>query len=571
MVRQWLEETHSARLELVRHFYLRFFDSELVSSPGQWRAAAAGALAVLGSLSTIFSQAYYHKYLILNGLSDPGPYRSAVVADVLVVIVLSMIVIGLLTTLQWPSLFPGLRDYLALASLPIRMQDIFIARFVALFIFAAQFTLVITATPSVVLATTITGRYGHATYLQIPAIFISASLAAMFVFFSLVAVQGVLLNMVPVQAFPRFSLVMQGMLMIALLCALPIAFSIPDAAGSLRPAWAVYVPPSWFLGLDQVLVGNREPLAVRLADLAFLGVAGAVTVAIGTYMWSYRRHRVRVLETPAAQATATRAWPRVFSSRFLSDPRELAVFAFVAKTLARSRHQRLLLTVFGGIALAIILDSFVSVALAPGFRGFSVSTPAIQQAAISAPLALSLFVLAGYRYLFRLPVEVRANWLFRITEPGNHAKLLAGVEKFLVVLAVIPVCALTLPLEIRLLGVTRGFVASTLCLLPSLVLMELALIAFEKIPFTSSYLPGRRPLIETVVYYGVGALLYVTGLSALVLWSTQRAGRSAVLFVALTGAWWRARRARLDSREVARLEFEEMPEPAVLTLGIEKD
>src|SRR5712671_5136269 len=116
--REWIAETHSTGFELRRHFFLRFFDSELVSTPGQWQVVAGGALGILLSLSLVFTQAYYHKYVELNKLPTPEPQHLATIADVLFLIVLAMFLIGLFTTLQWPALFPGLRDYLALGALP---------------------------------------------------------------------------------------------------------------------------------------------------------------------------------------------------------------------------------------------------------------------------------------------------------------------------------------------------------------------------------------------------------------------------------------------------------------------
>ena len=119
-IREWLEETHSTGFELRRHFFLRFFDSDLISTPGQWQVVAGGLLAVLLSLSLIYTQAYYHKYVELNKLDTPEPQSLAALADEQFLIALAMILIGLFTTMQWPSLFPGLRDYLALGSFPIR-------------------------------------------------------------------------------------------------------------------------------------------------------------------------------------------------------------------------------------------------------------------------------------------------------------------------------------------------------------------------------------------------------------------------------------------------------------------
>src|ERR1041385_7458078 len=132
----WLAETHSSRFELRRHFFRRFFESELIADPGQAKIVAGGALAILISLSLIFTQAYYHKYRVLGELADPLPFLRAELADILFVIVLAMTAIALFTTLQWPSLFPSLSDYLTLAALPMRMRDIFEAKFTALLAFA---------------------------------------------------------------------------------------------------------------------------------------------------------------------------------------------------------------------------------------------------------------------------------------------------------------------------------------------------------------------------------------------------------------------------------------------------
>jgi hypothetical protein len=568
------EETHSTGFELCRHFFLRFFDSDLVSTPGQWRVVASGAIAIVLSFSLIYTQAYYHKYLGLHALETPEPYRQALLADVLFLVTLAMFLIGLFTTLLWPSLFPGLSDYLALASLPVRMRAVFAAKFSALAGFAGLFIISVNLLPSLILPAVMAGRHAAGISRQVPAMFVSSSLAALFVFFSLVAVQGVLLNVVPIRRFARISLAAQAALLTALLCGLPLVFSIPSLhrVVNQRPEWAVWVPPAWFLGLDQVMAGNFEPLATRLAWIGVCGVAGAAGAAISTYLWSYRRHRVRLLETPVtARKTAPREWLAALTDRFLPNPRELAVFAFVAKTLARSRQHRLVLTGFAALAIAVIFESFVSLALSRSFRGFSARTPALRQAAISAPLALSLFVLAGFRYLFRLPVELRANWVFRVNELGNLRAFHAAVQRFLLCYGVAPVALLTLPMETQMLGIGTGIAASILCLLPSLALMELFLIRFDKIPFTSSYLPGRRPLIETVVIYGVGLLLYVTVLGGIVTWSLQEPSSTLALFAVLLAAWWKARSARLQDWEMGKLEFEELPEPAVQTLSIERD
>jgi hypothetical protein len=570
---EWLEETHSARFELCRHFFLRFFDSELVSTPGQFRVVAIGAIAILLSSSLIFVQAYWHKYMALDGLPTPEPHHLATIADALFLVTFGMFVIGLFTTLEWPSLFPGLRDYMALASLPVRLREIFIAKFTALVTFAGVVIIATTFPPSALMPTVSAGRYSTHSILQVPALFISCSLAALFVFFSLVAVQGILLNLLPTRQIARVSLAMQGVLLTILLCGLPMVFAIQNLQDSmkLRPDWAVWAPPVWFLGLEQVILGNSEPYALRLARIGLVAVAGATAFAILMYLWSYRRHRVRLIESAAiTPKTVKRTWTGL-ADRMIPDPRKLAVFAFITKTLARSPHHRLVLTGFSAVALAVIFESFISLALSPDFRGFLARSSAVREAAISAPLALSLFVLAGFRYLFRLPVEIRANWVFRVNEPGNRLEFLTASGEFLVFFAVVPVALITLPLEMFFLGPGTGLAAAILCLLPSLILMESLLIRFERVPFTSSYLPGRRPLVETLLIYGMAVGIYVWIFSLIVNWALGGPRSALGLFIILLAIWLKVRKGRLEDLEVGKLEFEELPEPAVQTLSIFRD
>jgi hypothetical protein len=94
-IRTWWQETHSPQLELCRHFFGQFFESEFVASPGQLKVLLAGVVSVVGSLALIFLQAYYHKYLLLKQLDDVQPFRLAMLADVLFFVSLTMVLIGL--------------------------------------------------------------------------------------------------------------------------------------------------------------------------------------------------------------------------------------------------------------------------------------------------------------------------------------------------------------------------------------------------------------------------------------------------------------------------------------------
>ena len=568
MIRGW-QETQSPAVELLRHFCGQFFESEFVSRPGQLKLLFTGLLSVLASLSVPFLQAYYHKYLALKQMENTRPFKLAVMADSWFLISLTMIATGLVTALLWQSLFPDKRDYLALAGLPLRMQDVFRAKFVALLGFVTLSTVVMAVPLSIGLPammqpqprTTHFAAFGHMEA-HMFAIAVASIAAGLFVFFALMTLQGVLLNVLPLRSATRVSFIIQAALLIALLAAVPAVIAIPRLTYSMteRPEWATLVPPLWFLGLEQVLIGDADPLAAHLANHAWLGLGAGGLAAMAAYWWSYRRHRVRVLESSGTERQAQRLGLPEPSLA----PRPLAVFSFVSKTLGRSPQHRLILAAFAGIAVAIGANGLAGSMLA----GSRVPLASVLAAAY---LAFSLFILSGMQYLFRLPVEPRANWIFRVYEPGHTPPLLLGVEAFYIYAGVIPVAMVNLAAAIASLGFERGSLLTLLATLPALHLVEVLLFPTYKIPFTSLYLPARKIITETLIKYGVGVILYISILSTVLSWSSESVLRAVPVLLLLTVSYWRLRLLRLDTQRVGRIEFEEVPDVVVQTLSIERD
>ncbi len=557
IARRW-RETHSAQVELLRHFCGQFFESEFVSRPGQLKLLFTGVLSVLASLSVPFLQAYYSKYLALKRLDDTQPFRLAVMADSLFLITLNMVVIGLVTALLWQILFPDKRDYLALAALPIRMAEIFRAKFVSLLGFVALSSAFMAVPMSIGLPAMMQPQRNTAHFAvfgpmgyHMLGIAVASVAGALFVFFALVALQGVLLNVLPLRMSTRLSFAVQALLLIAFLAAVPAAIAIPRFTYQMDswPEWAAWVPPLWFFGLGQSMIGNVNPLA----EFALIGLAAAGASAVAAYWWSYRRHRVRVLESPGGYSGG-KSWS--FEPNL--PPRALGVFAFISKTLARSPQHRLILTAFAGIAMAISANSLVG--------SLRVAT-----VLVDAQLALSLFILAGLHYLFRLPVEPRANWIFRLPEPGHTVSLLSGVEWWMLYGGVLPVAAVFWIADSWQLGIARGLVLMLLAVPPSLILVEVLLFLTYKIPFTSLYLPARRIITETLIKYGVGVVLYISLLSTILSWCAAGVQRWLPALALMLVGYWRLRLIRLDTQRVGRIEFEELPDTVIQTLAIYRD
>ena len=140
----------------------------------------------------------------------------------------------------------------------------------------------------------------------------AAGLECFFVFFAIVALQGVLLNTLPGRWFVRVSVWVQGGLIAVLLFAGLRTWWVqkwgPDMLARL-PEFGRWAPPVWFAGLHETLLGARDPFFDEMARRAVLASVSAVALAAVTYLVSYRRYRRLILEAPiAAPRSQARAW-----------------------------------------------------------------------------------------------------------------------------------------------------------------------------------------------------------------------------------------------------------------------
>ena len=292
-LRQWLEETHSDTFELVRHFLARFFDTEIGASAGDWHKLAIGAFATLVSLGLLGLQVYQARFRILqdDAFSTRQLYHATVHADFLGLLAITMALTALLTLLQWQSLFPSLRDYMALTGFPVSARQIFAAKFGALVLVFAAYAISLTGPLAGFFGWVIRGNWQEnpsGTVLT-AATFAALAGASAFVFFALLALQGVLLNFVPGRWFLRVSLFVQAVLFIATVGALPLLGRQPHSA-----AWW---PPVWFVWLWDALVTGHAS-----ARPALLAVVLPAVLAVLSYLLSYHRYRKLLLEAPPAHA-----------------------------------------------------------------------------------------------------------------------------------------------------------------------------------------------------------------------------------------------------------------------------
>jgi len=312
----WREETHGVQFELIRHFLRRMFDGEWSSSPGQWRSAAIGVFSLFLPAGLLLVREgsmdpnYAFKYRMLSMAGGTDGLRAAALADEIALLTLLLCVTGLIALLEWQSLFPSGRDYLALASLPVRSRQVFTARFTSVLLFSAVVIGAMNLLPSLIAPAEFGGgwRLDSSYALLAGAQAVSSCLACFFVFFAILALQGVLLNVLPANLFARVSVYVQGALVGLFLLGGFYSWSMkewkPETIAKL-PEFGAWLPPVWFMGLDQTLIGKGDPFFTAMAQRALFAAGIAVALAIVTYYISYRRYRKLLLEAPVRVASAS--------------------------------------------------------------------------------------------------------------------------------------------------------------------------------------------------------------------------------------------------------------------------
>jgi energy-coupling factor transporter ATP-binding protein EcfA2 len=327
------------------------------------------------------------------------------------------------------------------------------------------------------------------------------------------------------------------------------------------------LPPYWFLGLFQTLNGSPHPALDPLARRAAAGLAIAVSGAGAAFALSYLRTLRKIVEEPdiATGAHGGRWLPR------FGDPPLTAMVHFNIRTLLRSRQHRLILSFFLGLAFTIVI-LYVKTPLAQRtLLNASASNPWRQ---INAPLlvcsiVMMWFAVIGTRVAFAMPTDLRANWIFRMTNARSVADGLKATRRSLFALAVVPVGTIWAAVLLWLwpwrpaVGhiFVLGFVGT--------ILVEVCLHNFHKIPFTCSYLPGKANVYYLFFAY---ALLSVALLDrAAVLERNALQGglpfMTVLLVLSFSAVLARLRTVSLSQFEGADLRFEEVEPPAVLELG----
>ncbi len=476
---------------LTAHFLRRLIDDDLISPNADRHESLSMICAMLVSLGLFVSVIISTRYLF-NPYLTPGMASVSALFDHFLFTSAAMTATALVTLLAWDGLAVDARDASVLGAMPIRTRTIVAAKFSALVRFAAMFAAALNLAPSVIAPALMVSKL-PLSFVQLMALILAhalvVTLAAAFGFFAVLAIRGLLQAVLGRTLFTRIAPVVQAVLLVSVASAFLL---LPVVASRVNRTWlepqsraAMMAPPLWFVGLQEVMVGDilanmprptgrRMPPRIAEADARatrlyagartlFPGLAvtaavklAAVTIlAVVLFGWNNRR----MVAPPPAGAMA--GWLRrgfgATARLAIRHPETQASFFFTLQALLRSPQHRLTIAV----SLAVGLTASVF-AVAVGSAARRNAADAMTAGVLAVQPVLVAALLTGFRHAVRVPAELAANWAVQVAWAGDTRRHIAGAKAAGALLFVaLPVLVL-LPLY-ALLFTPRDAVAIALC------------------------------------------------------------------------------------------------------------
>lgn len=490
---------------LTRHFLGELFDLGFLSDEGtlSFTRLIIGICATFLSVGLLLVRVYLSKYAYLAMQGTPEPYRQTVLADHAFLIALPMWVVAFATVLIGHALFPDETDFRVLMPLPIARRLIFTAKLLALLLFTGLFIAFaqIALVPAFLLMSL--SRWAEGAFLLRAGSYAAASLMASgFAVLAVVAMHGLLLVATPRQRALSASAALRSVMLFALMLSLPVVARLPAQVSSFAAgaSWLRFSPPAWFVGVEQYLLGRPRAHFVHLAQIAAFASTLAAGVAIGTYAVIYR-HFDRVILRSAVSGGSAIDRDRA-NRRRRRDPRRrvfAAIRSFTLITLRRSVLHQGIVVVVSAIGVGLVANSFSGSGVLASLAEHGTPPRRVIDSVIWAPFALMYVVSRGVRAALLVPIEQRANWIFRITERDVFRvdQLDAAVHTVRLLGVIVPIALLS-PFEWLVLGARSAsvLVAALIC---GWLYVELLMKEWARIPFTCSYIPGKRFVPHTML------------------------------------------------------------------------
>ena len=545
---------------LRRIFVSRLVDLDLLASGGDTVRLAGQFAALLASISFAITL----PLILISGLAQEDRWGMEHF-----LIATTMAFTGLFGMVCWDSIFPEKKDLMILGSLPIRQSTLCFAKFAALASALGLGILALNAFTGVGWALFFepSGAGLSGLLRSLLAYWITVFAAAGFVFSCILLTHGVTSLLLPRQIFLRVSGALQTagfILVIAIYLLEPSLESVRALTAPENQRLLHLLPSYWFLALYQQLNGSMHVAFKPLVPIAGAASSAAAAGALVAVITGYIRVLPKIVEEPDIKPTATRWNWQLFDKRY---PLRAAVFAFSWRTLLRSRQHRMIFGFLQGVGLSLMLINLH--APTPTQAGNPRLGNVTAAYLIGTLIMMCMSVLAA-RIVIAIPIELKANWIFRVTQTGPPREYCTAAQSALFSIAVAPALIVAVATSFWIRGGRPAAVHLIALGLLGAILVQAALFRLRKLPFTCSWMPGKVNVL--VIFFG--ALFVGTPLAAAAGYQElhlleSRAGCAFLLgglaIIAAALRWSTQPHAKPGDQ----LNFDEPEEPQLLNLNLD--
>jgi len=464
---------------LCRQFLLRVIDLEALSIEAdipQFLGQFAGVTIMLSMVHSLIAWAYFAPMTMPQRFAYACHFEQYLIATM-------MLVVGIFAVISWDGVFPDRRDIMVLSPLPVTARTILLAKLAASggILGLAILTLNLFSGFIWPFVLGIPGGLVQGFLRTLIAWWITLIAASLFLYSSALALQGLGALLMPRRLFMRFSALVQVAAFAAILSTyfLQGTLTSPAALAAPQNQWLLASSPSfWFFAFFNQMRGVLPPEMTWVARRAWIALGVSLLSGLLSLVLCYMRTMKKTAEEPdLLPAKRGFHWaPRLGGLQAL-------VMLFSLRTLLRSRHHRVILAFYLSIVFAI--------ALAAARRAFAAGHPLPFSRSFPTITNLMMVVsVIGFRKVFSIPISLTANWVLRTTQINPSEQFVTSTRNTLLLFAVVPIWILSavLGLSYRPMLPIAGHLL--VLMLIGVILVELSLIRFHKVPFTCSLLPG---------------------------------------------------------------------------------
>jgi hypothetical protein len=432
---------------LFRHFLGGFLENDLIAPAGDLHGPLSKAVAMLALVGLL----YPFKLLGTYGRPfwDYASLDAVSWNDKSTFVLVSLVVTGLLTVIEWDALRLDRRDCRALGALPIPAGTILRAKLAALGTFLLTLSVPLTLLGGLTFPIIMHAGWRSGVRLAAATMaghFVATLAAAWCAFFTLLAAQSLLQCVRGPRLARRLAALVQFAATLGFVVALLVLPFIASSTAALKQASTGvggFAPQMWFVGIYQVIAGQGDADWARLAVRGWLALWLSALAGSGASLLAYRRALGSPLEkldtagggpSPAVRLTG------LVSRLIARDPAERGFFSFSVLTILRSPWHRLVMAVSAGVALALAVVTLDAATMA--HDGLS-RVPMRVSHALAMQWVVLVILLAGVRVAATVPAELRASWVLRMLETDRPDRWMAGFRSAVFVCLAAPAVALT--------------------------------------------------------------------------------------------------------------------------------